>query len=275
MTTTTRLRYAVRSAAAVTSLLLLAGCGGSTGSDATDSPAAQSNSAPAASRTLTVFAAASLQKPFERIGQDFERSHPGVTVRFSFGGSSGLVAQLSDGAPADVLATADERTMARAVEDDLMKAEPSILATNRLSIVVERGNPQEITDVARLAEPELKVVLCAPEVPCGAAAHAVEQAAGVDIRPVSEEQSVTDVLGKVRSGEADAGLVYATDILGARGEVTGIDFPGAGASVNRYPIGTLRDATDPALADAFVNSVLGVAGESVLRAAGFQIPEAQ
>ncbi|MFC7491422.1 MULTISPECIES: molybdate ABC transporter substrate-binding protein [unclassified Knoellia] len=272
--------YAVRSSIAVAGLLLMAGCGGDdgrTGANGTGSAAAQPSSAPAGSRTLTVFAAASLQKSFEQIGEDFEVSHPGVTVRFSFGGSSGLVAQLSDGAPADVLATANEPTMDKAVAEDLVAGEPTPFVSNTLQIVVPRDNPARIRSFADLAESGAKVVLCAPAVPCGAAAVAVEKAGGIDIKPVSEEQAVTDVLGKVRSGEADAGLVYVTDVRaanssGASAEVTGLDFPEAESAVNVYPIAALRGATDARLAGEFVAATTSVEGQKVLRAAGFAAP---
>lgn len=263
--------YAVRSAVAATSLLLLAACGGSD-SDAADSPVAQPNSSSTTSRTLTVFAAASLQKSFEQIGDDFERAHPGVTVRFSFGGSSGLVAQLSDGAPADVLATANESTMAKAVADDLVTGDPAPFVSNTLQIVVPKDNPAGIQSLADLTKPGPKVVLCAPAVPCGAASLSVEKATGIDITPVSEEQAVTDVLGKVRSGEADAGLAYVTDVAAAGDEVTGIDFTEAKSAVNLYPIAPLKGAAHAALAEEFVTATTSAEGQKVLRAAGFAAP---
>ncbi|WP_404384548.1 molybdate ABC transporter substrate-binding protein [Knoellia locipacati] len=261
-------RYAVRSAAPVAALLLVAGCattqGSPEGSDADPQPTHE--------RTLTVFAAASLQPSFEEIGEVFEDSHPGVTVRFSFGGSSGLVAQLSEGAPADVLATANEPTMAKAVADSLVEGDPKPFVSNTLQIVVPADNPARVASLADLTRPGTKVVLCAPAVPCGAASAAVEEAAGIDLTPVSEEQSVTDVLGKVRSGEADAGLVYVTDVIGAGADVTGIDLPEAAAALNRYPIATLREAADAPLADEFVGVVTSSAGLEILADAGFQPP---
>lgn len=267
-----RSRTAVTAAAAVvaTAALVLTGCGSS--SSMPEPLGAEANSQPGSPRTLTVFAAASLQKPFEQIGRTFEGSHPGVTVRFSFGGSSGLVAQLSEGAPADVLATANEQTMTKAVADDLVKGTPTPFASNTLQIVVPAGNPAKVTSLADLTRSGTKVVLCAPAVPCGAASAAVEKAAGIDIRPVSEEQSVTDVLGKVRSGEADAGLVYVTDVAAAGDEVSGIDIPEAASAVNTYPIATLRDAADASLAEQFVEAVTGTQGIDALADAGFSAP---
>lgn len=261
--------YAVRSALAAAALGLVAGCAGNSSAD---SPATQGNSSHSRGGTLTVFAAASLQHPFEEIGRSFERAHPGVDVRFSFGGSSGLVAQLADGAPADVLATADEVTMTRAVGEELVRGEPVPFASNTLRIVVPKDNPAGVTSLHDLTDPDTKVVLCASAVPCGAASVAVERTAGVDISPVSEEQSVTDVVGKVRSGEADAGLAYVTDIAGARGEVTGIAFPESASVVNTYPIGVLARAAEPELADAFVAAVTGPAGRRTLADARFAAP---
>ncbi|KRE43865.1 molybdate ABC transporter substrate-binding protein [Knoellia sp. Soil729] len=265
--------YAVRSWSAVAGLLLLAACGIGAGADAdTNSTARQQSSASTPDRTLTVFAAASLQKPFTQIGKDFESAHPGVTVRFSFGGSSGLVTQLSDGAPADVLATANEATMDQATAADLVSGQPTPFVSNTLQIVVPQDNPVGISSLTDLTKPAAKVVVCAPAVPCGAATLAVERAAGIDLKPASEEQSVTDVLGKVRSGQADAGLVYLTDVAGAAGDVKGIDFPEAKAAVNTYPIARLRDARDAALATQFMAAVTGPQGQDVLKAAGFAAP---
>ena len=259
-------------AAAVASLCALLAVAGCAGDDGTVEPLGDPTQRQTTSRDLTVFAAASLRKPFEHIGRLFEDTHPGVTVRFGFGGSSGLVAQLSEGAPADVLATANEQTMDSAVADDLVAGAPMPFASNTLQIVVPADNPARIASLADLTGKGTKVVLCAPAVPCGAASTAVEEAAGIDIRPVSEEQSVTDVLGKVRSGEADAGLVYVTDIAGAGDEVLGIDLPEATSAVNTYPIAALRSAVDAGLAAEFVSVVTGSEGSEILLDAGFGAP---
>jgi molybdate transport system substrate-binding protein len=222
--------------------------------------------------TLTVFAAASLTEPFTEIGERFEASHPGVTVTFSFAGSSDLVAQLQQGAPADVLASADTRTMDTAVADDLVDGRPVDFASNTLQIVTPADNPARITSLSDLAEPGVALVLCAPAVPCGAATQQVEDAAGLDLDPVSEEQSVTDVLGKVRSGEADAGLVYVTDVRAAGDAVTGIAFDEAARAVNTYPVATLSGSRHAALARDFRDVVAGPEGRAVLADAGFAAP---
>ncbi len=219
--------------------------------------------------TVTVFAAASLQEPFDEIGDRFETEHPGTRVEISYAGSSTLAEQIRQGAPADVLATADEATMATVVEAGLADADPVPFATNTLMIAVPAGNPAGVTDLASLTEDGLNLVLCAPAVPCGAAAAAVESAAGLTFAPVSEEQSVTDVLTKVSSGEADAGLVYATDIRRAGDAVDGIGFPEAEKAVNTYPLTTVKGSQHAELGQDFVDLVLSEAGQSVLADHGF------
>ncbi len=259
--------------------LLLAGCGGSAGSaggsatapSSTGSPAAQGATS-AAPRTLTVFAAASLRGTFTEIGEQFEAAYPGVTVTLSFAGSSDLVTQITAGAPADVFASADERNMQKVTDAGLAAGTPVDFATNTLEIATPPGNPAGITSFADLARPGTSVVVCAPQVPCGAAAVEVEEATGVDVAPVSEEGSVTDVLGKVTSGEADAGLVYTTDVTGAGDQVTGVPFPESEQAVNTYPVTALTGADDAQLAAAFVTFVTGAQGREVLSAAGFGAP---
>jgi len=256
--------------ATVAATLLLAGCGST---DQGSAPAASTSStAPARERTLTVFAAASLKSTFTEIGEQFEAANPGVTVTFSFAGSSDLVTQITSGAPADVFASADQKNMEKITDASLASGSPVDFATNSLEIATPPGNPAGVTSFADLAEPGTSVVICARQVPCGAAAAEVEEATGVDITPVSEEGSVTDVLGKVTSGEADAGLVYVTDVTGAGDQVTGVPFPESAQAVNTYPITALRGAGDAALADAFVRAVTGEQGREVLAAAGFGAP---
>jgi molybdate transport system substrate-binding protein len=222
--------------------------------------------------TLTVYAAASLTKTFEQIGDAFEAEHAGVQVELSFGGSADLVAQLQGGAPADVFASADTATMDAVVADGLSAQDPQDFAANTLEIATPPDNPAGITSFGDLARDGLNVVVCAPEVPCGAAAAKAEEATGVTLQPVSEEQSVTDVLAKVTSGEADAGLVYVTDVTGAGDAVTGIPFPEAADIVNTYPIVTLQDSEHADLAQEFVDLVLGETGQSILKEAGFAQP---
>lgn len=238
----------------------VSGCGGDdSGSDAEQGT------------TLTVFAAASLTGAFEQLGQDFEADHEGVDVQFSFAGSSDLVAQIQGGAPADVFASADEANMEKLTADDLVGT-PETFATNVLEIVVPPGNPAGVASLQDLTKPGLNLVICAPEVPCGAAAQQVAENAGLTLKPVSEEQSVTDVLNKVTSGEADAGLVYVTDVKAAGGDVEGITFPESADVVNVYPIATVTDSKNADLAQEFMDLVLGDDGQSVLAGFGFGQP---
>lgn len=220
--------------------------------------------------TLTVFAAASLKEPFEAIAEEFEAAHPEVTVQFNFAGSSDLATQIVSGASADVFASANEPTMATVAAEGLLEGEPLSFATNVLTIAVPAGNPAGIASLEDLANPRYSVVLCAPQVPCGAAAKDVQAAAGIAIAPVSEEGSVTDVLGKVTSGQADAGLVYVTDVAAAQGAVEGIDFEEADEAVNIYPIASTT--TDNRLAQDFIALVTGPEGQEILAAAGFGAP---
>ena len=225
---------------------------------------------PAGSATVTVFAAASLKATFTQIGTIFQQENPGSAVTFNFAGSSDLVAQLIAGAPADVFASADTANMTKATNGGVVSGTPVNFATNTLTIVTPPGNPAGITSFADLAKSGVAVVVCAPQVPCGAAAQKIETNTGVTLTPVSEENSVTDVLGKITSGQADAGLVYVTDASGAGDKVTTVSFPESASVVNTYPIATLTAATQPALATTFVNLVTGPQGQQVLAAAGFQ-----
>lgn len=221
--------------------------------------------------TLTVLAAASLREPFAALETTFEEAHPGVDVQLSFGGSSDLADQIEAGAPADVVATADEPTMARLSDAGLVAA-PTVFATNVLTVVVPAGNPADIQGFADLGRDDVDVVLCAPEVPCGRAAAAVAEGAGVTPHTVSEEPSVTDVLAKIALGEADAGLVYVTDAATEPDDVETISTPEAADVVNRYPIAELTEPQDPELAHEWTALVTGEEGRSALSDAGFGTP---
>jgi molybdate transport system substrate-binding protein len=245
-------------AGAAALVLLLTGCG-SAGGDA------------GGDRTLTVYAAASLKGAFEQLGRDFEADHAGVRVAFSFAGSSDLVSQVQQGADADVLASADEATMGELTGDHLVD-DPRIFATNTLTAAVPPDNPAGVESLKDLTRAGVRLVTCAPQVPCGSAAARLAEAAGVRFEPVSEEQSVTDVLNKVVSGEAGAGLVYVTDAEGAGDKVASIDLPEARDVVNRYPIATVKDSEEQRLAQEFVDLVTGPDGRKVLADAGFGKP---
>jgi molybdate transport system substrate-binding protein len=248
--------------------LLLAGCGGGS-QPAGSAPSAAPSAAPAASGTLTVLAAASLTETFTALEKQFEAAHPGVDVRLNYAGSSDLAQQIVNGAPADVFAAASDATMKTVSDAGMAAGTPSVFATNVLEIATAPGNPKGIASFADLAKPDLKVVVCAPQVPCGAAAEKIEKATGVTLSPVSEEADVKSTLGKVTSGDADAGLVYVTDVSSAKGTVQGVDFPEANQATTNYPITVLKDAPQAQLAQQFVDLVTGDEGQQALKTAGF------
>ena len=247
---------------AATAVVLVAGCGSGS----------QPVTAGEGATNLVVFAAASLKQSFTDIGERFEADNPGTSVEFSFAGSSDLVTQLQQGAKADVFASADARNMDKAAQANLLSGDPVNFASNTLTIAVAPGNPEGITGFTDLTREGLDVVVCAPQVPCGSATEKIEKATDVTLNPVSEESSVTDVLNKVTSGEADAGLVYVTDAKGAGDAVDAVAFPETTDAVNTYPIAALKDAADPELASRFVDYVTGERGQQVLDAAGFAKP---
>ena len=247
----------------------LAGCAASPGTRPdVEAASATSATAQVSELTLNVFAAASLTDAFESLETKFEAANPAVDVVFNFAGSADLAAQITEGAPADVFASANESQMA-AVGDAV--AGPEIFASNALTIAVAAGNPLGIAGLGDLANPELRLVVCAPAVPCGAATATLASTQGVALAPVSEESNVTDVLGKVASGEADAGVVYVTDIARADG-IEGVAIAGAESVVSSYPIGALTASAHGEAADAFVAWVLGAEGQAVLTSYGFGAP---
>lgn len=265
-------RVTTGAAAAALGLGLLTGCGSNDDSGAGASGSAESTSAAASGGDITVFAAASLKGTFTELGQMFETANPGSHVEFSFAGSSDLAAQLDQGAGADVFASADTNNMTKVVDAGLVAGTPVNFATNTLTIVTAPGNPKGITSFADLNREGTLVVTCAPQVPCGSATQKVETASGVDLTPVSEESSVTDVLNKVTAGQADAGLVYVTDAAGAGDKVTAVAFPEAAQAVNTYPIAALSASKQPEAAQGFLDLVTGPEGQAVLAKAGFAQP---
>lgn len=216
--------------------------------------------------TLTVFAAASLSESFSAIGKLFEQSRPDIALRFSFGGSARLAYQIKEGAPADVFAAANMETMRQSGVPSFR-----VFARNRLQIAVPKDNPARITGLHDLARPGVKVALCAPQVPCGAAAATALAAAGVTVEPVSLERDVKATLTKVRLGEVDAGLVYRTDVTAAAGEVEGIGFTQADKAANAYPIGVVPGTSRRAVAEEFIDLVLSDQGRRILADAGFTL----
>ncbi len=217
-------------------------------------------------RELSVFAAASLTDAFTQLGSDFTAAHPDVKVSFNFAGSNDLVTQLQQGAPADVLATADEASMENAGG---LTGRPQSFATNKLVIAAAPGDPEHITGLADLARKDIKVVLAAPEVPAGKYAAAVLGEAGVTVEPVSLEVSVKGVVTKVSLGEADAGIVYVTDVSAAKGAIDGVTIPDDQNVIASYPVATLNDSQSPDDAKAFMDFVLSDDGQKVLADYGF------
>lgn len=227
--------------------LLLVACGG--GGDRADT-------------AVTVFAAASLSAPFEALADDLGRE---LDPTFSFAGSAALVRQVEQGAPADVVATADDRSMAALVEAGLVE-EPEVFARNRLAIAVEPGNPKGIAGLADLARGDVVVVLCEPSVPAGAYAREALAKAGVEVQPRSLELDVKAALAKVTGGEADAAIVYATDTDDR------VDIPTVHNVVASYPIAVVDGAANRDAARRFVRAVVGRPGRAALRAGGFLPP---
>ena len=252
------------SAVLALSALTLSACGSSSAESSADGGSA-------ASSTLTVFAAASLTDTFEQLADRFSDSHDGADVQLSFAGSSDLVTQVREGAPADVIATADEQTMQQLVDAGDIAADPQTFVSNTLVIAVPGGNPESIEGLEDLADPETDVVACAPQVPCGAATRVVEQSAGIDLLPVSEEPAVTDVLGKVANGQADAGLVYRTDAAGSDA-VDAIEFPESADAVNLYPIAPVAGGQHSELSQQFIEFILSDDAHEVFADAGFAAP---
>lgn len=246
-------------AMALSAAVLLTGCSG--GSQQT-----------AEAQTLRVFAAASLAESLTDIGEQFSNEH-GIQVQFSFAGSADLAAQISQGAPADVFVSADERTVQRLIDAEDVLPDPVLIASNQLVIGVPAGNPDGVESLQDLTDDAVVLVVCAPQVPCGAAAATAAEAAGVELSPVSEENAVTDVLGKVRAGEADAGLVYRTDVTGTAGaEVEGIEFAESSLAINHYQAVQVAAADNARDARAFIDYLQKPQARAVLSDAGFGEP---
>jgi molybdate transport system substrate-binding protein len=250
----------------VGALVAIAAIGSACGGAA---PAGPKPSGP--SGTITVFAASSLTAAYTAIGNDFKKAHPAAMVTFGFGGSSTLVAQIQQGAIGDVFASADQPNMQKLVDAGLTAEAPRVFARNRLEMVVAAGNPKHISSLADLSRSALVVVLCAPAVPCGRYAAQALHNAEVTVRPASQEADVKAVLSKVALGEADAGIVYATDVKAAAAGVQGVPIPPAFNVVADYPIAVLKDAPSATLAKAFVSYVLAD-GQRTLARYGFTSP---
>jgi molybdate transport system substrate-binding protein len=257
-------RFAV--IAAGLAAVAVAGCSSSSSS----SPSTTNSSKPATG-TITVFAAASLTGTFTQLGKQFESAHPGDTVKFSFGPSSGLATQITSGAPADVFASAAPGNM-----QDVVSAgdasNPQDFAKNTMEVAVPPNNPAKVKSVNDLAKKSVKVALCQPQVPCGVVAAEVFKNVGITVKPVTLQPDVKSVLTQVETGNVDAGMVYVTDVMVAGSKVKGVTIPANDNASTLYPIATITSSKEKSIADAFVAYVLSPAGQSVLTAAGFEKP---
>jgi molybdate transport system substrate-binding protein len=237
--------------------VLAAGCGANAKASAKD-------------KTLIVLAAASLTGTFTQLAGQFEGEHPGVHVKLVFDSSATLAQQAIQHAPGDVLATADRKTMDQAASaGGLAGGTPTQFATNVIELAVPADNPAGIHTLGDLDQRGVTFLTCVPTAPCGSAAAALLEQDGVTRSPASEEVDVKSVITKVAAGEADAGLVYRTDVVAAGSKVNGIEVPGAADSPNTYWLAVTADASDRSLAAAWVTFVTSTKGQAVLRAAGF------
>jgi molybdate transport system substrate-binding protein len=224
------------------------------------------------SGTLVVFAATSLTAAFNKIATQFDAANPGVTVKFNYNGSSSLATQITQGAPADVFASASPTNMTTVTDQSMTSTTPQTFTRNQGEIMAEAGDPDHITSVAALANPSLKVVTCAPDVPCGALATQIFKNADVTVKPVSQEQNVGGVVTKVSLGEADAGIVYVTDVKANGTKTVGVPIPANQNQITKYPIAEIKGAPNAAAAAAFIAYVLGPGGQQVLQSFGFLPP---
>jgi molybdate transport system substrate-binding protein len=243
----------VRPALVAAAILIAAACGPST-----------------LSRSITVFAAASLTDAFKAVGGGFEREHPGTTVTFNFAGTPTLVTQIEQGAHADVFASADMVNMDRLEADGLTtSATPQVFAHNRLEIVVARGNPRKISALADLGKPGVIYIAEAPTVPAGKYSLQALARAGVTVKPKSLEANVKSVVSKIELGEADVGIVYTTDVRAAGDKVTGVPIPDEYNVVATYPIAAVKGTTNTSTASDFIDFVTSGAGQAILGEFGF------
>lgn len=255
------LRFRTSAALMGFTVVLLSGCGADAGA---------TGAAPVPG-SITVFAAASLTGTFNALGKQFEAANPGAKVTFSYGASSALAQQIIAGAPADVFASASEKNMKQVI-DAGDAANPRTFATNTAEIAVTPASAARISSLADLAKPGVKVALCQPEVPCGVLAKAVLEQAKVTVQPVTQGLDVKSTLAYVTSGEADAAIVYVTDVMAATGNIVGVPIPAPVNAATAYPIATVKAGKNPALATAFQAFVLSPAGREALTGAGFGTP---
>jgi molybdate transport system substrate-binding protein len=221
------------------------------------------------SGNISVLAAASLTDAFNALGVSFHAANPGVTVKFSFAGTPTLVTQIEQGAPADVFASADTTNMDKLKGDGFTSGTPQVFARNKLEIVVAPGNPKKIGALADLAKPGVIYITAGPTVPAGKYALQALKSAGVSVTPRSLETDVKSVVSKIELGEADAGIVYTTDVTAAGSKVQGVPIPDNYNILATYPIVTVKATTNSAAANAFITYVLSPAGQAKLQSFGF------
>ena len=247
--------------------LALAACSGGATPQADATASSDNATVPSREVVLNIYAAASLTETFEELESSFEAAYPDVDVRFNFAESQDLVTQLGEGADVDVLATANESTMKKATDTGQVD-DQTLFASNSLTLITTPGNPASVTGLDSSLD-GVKLVICAPEVPCGKLTKTLTEKLGVTLHPVSEEQAVTDVRGKVSSGQADAGIVYKTDALAEGDAVETIDIAGADEAVNKYPIALVTASTKKDAGQKWIDLVLSPEGQALLGEAGF------
>jgi molybdate transport system substrate-binding protein len=257
-------KSAVAAMALLAALTIVGGCD-------RKAPLPRAPSHPSAT-SIKVFAAVPLKSAFTLLAGKFQNDNPGATVDFDFATSSQLANKLAQGAAADVFASADNAQMDTVVKAGLAGSDPVNFATNTLVIVTAPGDPKQIHVFADLVKPGIRVAVCQSPMPCGVATQHIEDNTGLQLSPASEESTVAAVLDRVTSGEADAGLVYLTDARTAGNVINAVEFPESAEAVNVYPIAILKHASQPALAQKFVNLVISPTGEKVLNQAGFAGP---
>jgi len=255
--------------------VLVVGCGGAVApvATATPSPTLAATATPTAlSGRLTIFAAASLTESFNALAKDFTTRNPGVTITASYGSSSTLVTQIVNGAAADIFASADEATMQKLVDAKLNNGDAKIFASNKLQIAVQAGNPKKITQLSDLTRSDVIVVLAAPSVPVGTYGQQAFDKAGVKVTPKSLETDVKQVVAKVSLGEADAGIVYSTDVKAGGAKVEGVTIPDQYNVIAKYPIALVKGTTNETAGKAFVDFVNSARGREILASFGFMTP---
>jgi molybdate transport system substrate-binding protein len=227
---------------------------------------------PKPSGEITVFAAASLTESFTEIRERFEKRYQDTSVKLNFDASSNLATQIQQGAPADVFASADEDNLRKTIDSGDVTAKPVTFAKNRLEIAVEDGTPKKIKSLADLGKTGTVVVLCADPVPCGKYAAEAFAKAGVAVNPASKEENAKAALSKVSLGEADATVVYVTDVSAAKGDVSGVPIPDRHNVVATYPTAVVKESENASAARAWVQFVRSKRGQDTLRKFGFLPP---